>query len=82
MFLPLTPEEVDAVLLCFGDVKPSAEGEKPVYGIGDSSTRTAGFLIDPPEDFVTRGGDGARMRMRMTTIGADGNKPLTDAVFL
>jgi len=80
MYLPLTPEESDAVLPCFGDVKPSAEGENPVYGLGDASTRTAGFLIDPPEGFETRGGEGARMRM--TTTSADGSKTLTDTVFL
>ncbi|TCV62758.1 hypothetical protein [Pseudomonas fluorescens] len=80
MYLPLTQEEIEAVLPCFGSVKPSAEGENPVYGIGGPSTRTAGFLIEPPEGFQLRGGEGARMRM--TTIGADGSKSLTDTVFL
>ncbi|EMO9521348.1 hypothetical protein RJ634_003895 [Pseudomonas aeruginosa] len=80
MFLPLTPEEIESVLPCFGDVKPSAEGESPVYGLGDPSTRTAGFLIDPPEGFETRGGEGARMQL--TTIGADGSKTVTDTVFI
>lgn len=80
MYLPLTPEEIEAVLPCFGAVIPSAEGESPVYGIGDPSTRTAGFIIEPPEGFETRGGEGARMQM--TTIGADGRKSLTDTVFL
>lgn len=38
------------------------------------------FLIEQPEGFETRGGEGARMRM--TTIGTDGSKTLTDTVFL
>ncbi|NNB33927.1 hypothetical protein [Pseudomonas fragi] len=80
MYLPLTSEEIEAVLPCFGNVTPSAEGENPVYGLGDPSTRTAGFLINPPEGFELRGGEGARMRMN--TIGTDGSRTLTDTVFL
>ncbi len=80
MFLPLSLEEIEAVLPCFGEVKPSAEGENPTYGLGDPSTRMAGFLIEPPDGFETRGGEGARMQL--TTIGPDGGKTITDTVFL
>ncbi|MCS3472639.1 hypothetical protein M2401_006404 [Pseudomonas sp. JUb42] len=48
MYLSLIPEEIEAVLPCFGNVTPSSEGENPVYGLGNPSTRTAEFLIDPP----------------------------------
>lgn len=50
------------------------------YTLGSEETRAVGFLIDPPEGFETRGGEGARMRI--TTIAADGSKTLTETVFV
>ncbi|MDG9815812.1 hypothetical protein [Pseudomonas putida] len=80
MFQPLTPDEAIAVLPCFGNVLPPAEGQNPTYGLGEPDTRVQGFIIEPPEGFQPRGGEGARMRMTVTD--ADGNQQVTDTVFL
>ncbi|WP_185750551.1 hypothetical protein [Pseudomonas fulva] len=78
-FLPLTPDEVREVLPCFGGVQPKAEGVAPVYGLGQPDTRAHGFIIEPPEGFQPRGGEGARMRMTVTDPG--GSKHITHTVF-
>jgi hypothetical protein len=64
----------------FADCLPENEDFSCGFTLGSEETRAIGFLIDPPEGFQSRGGEGARMRM--TTIGADGSKTLTDTVFL
>ena len=64
----------------FADCLPENESFPTGITLGREETRAIGFLIDPPEGFEIRGGEGARMRM--TTIGADGSKTLTDTVFL
>ncbi|MBM0209654.1 hypothetical protein ALQ72_03597 [Pseudomonas syringae pv. maculicola] len=79
-YLPLTPEEIDAVLPCFGDVTPSAEGHNPVYGLCTPGSRSAGFVIEPPAGFEARGGEGTRMKV--IAEDAEGTKSLTDIVFL
>ncbi|MFJ7794490.1 hypothetical protein [Pseudomonas sp. NPDC096950] len=80
VFYPLTPSEVELVRPFFADRLPENEDFTRGYTLGSEETRAFGFLIDPPEGFQTRGGEGARMRI--TTIDADGSKTLTDTVFL
>jgi hypothetical protein len=80
VFYPLTPAEVEQVLPFFADRLPENEDFSRGYTLGSDETRAFGFLIDPPEGFEPRGGEGSRMLI--TTIGADGSKTLTDTVFL
>ncbi|HCL3282076.1 TPA: hypothetical protein N2A29_006134, partial [Pseudomonas aeruginosa] len=80
VFYPLTPAEVEQVRPYFADCLPESETFPTGITLGSEETRAVGFLIDPPEGFETRGGEGARMRM--TIIGADGNKAVTDTVFI
>ncbi|EPA99468.1 hypothetical protein PG5_02750 [Pseudomonas sp. G5(2012)] len=80
VFYPLTADEVELVRPYFADCLPENEDFSRGFTLGSEETRAIGFLIDPPEGFETRGGEGARMRM--TTIGTDGSKTLTDTVFL
>ncbi len=79
-FYPLSPAEIELVRPFFADCLPENEDLSGGITLGGEETRAIGFLIDPPEGFEPRGGEGARMRM--TTIAADGSKTLTDTVFL
>lgn len=80
VFYPLTPAEVDLVRPFFSDCLPEDEDFSRGFTLGSEETRAIGFLIDPPADFEPRGGEGASMRM--TTVDADGNKTVTETVFL
>ncbi|WP_421527036.1 hypothetical protein [Pseudomonas brenneri] len=80
VFYPLTPNELELVRPFFADRLPENEDFSRGYTLGSEETRAFGFLINPPEGFETRGGEGARMRM--TTIDGDGSKTLTETVFL
>jgi hypothetical protein len=80
VFYPLTPDEVELVRPFFAKRLPEHEDFSRGYSLGSEETRAVGFLIDPPEGFEPRGGEGARLKM--TTIGADGSKTITDTVFL
>lgn len=79
-FYPLTPEEVELVRPYFADCLPENETFPSGITLGSEETRAVGFLIEPPKNFEPRGGEGARMRL--TTIGPDGGKTVTDTVFL
>lgn len=80
VFYPLTPAEVDLVRPFFADCLPENEDFSHGYTLGSEETRMFGFLIDPPVGFEPRGGEGASMRM--TTIDANGDKTVTETVFL
>lgn len=80
VFYPLTPDEVELVRPFFAERLPEHEDFSHGYSLGTEETRAVGFLIDPPEGFEPRGGEGARLKM--TTIGTDGSKTITDTVFL
>ncbi|XLY90467.1 hypothetical protein ACK8QS_22620 (plasmid) [Ectopseudomonas mendocina] len=80
VFYPLTPAEEEQVRPYFADCLPENETFPTGITLGSEETRAVGFLNDPSEGFETRGGEGARMRM--TTIGADGSKTITDTVFI
>jgi hypothetical protein len=67
-------------MLYFADCLPENEDFSRGFTLGSEEKRAIGFLIDPPESFGTRGGEGALLRI--TTIGADGSKTLTDTVFM
>ncbi|WP_122422663.1 hypothetical protein [Pseudomonas viridiflava] len=79
VFYPLTPAEVEQVRPYFADCLPENESFPTGITLGSDETRAIGFLIDPPERLETRGGEG--VGMRITTIGADGSKTLTETVF-
>jgi hypothetical protein len=79
-FYPLTPAEVELVRPYFSDCLPESESFPNGITLGSEETRAIGFLIEPPKDFQPRGGEGASMRM--TTVGADGSKTITETVFL
>jgi hypothetical protein len=79
-FYPLTTAEVELVRPFFADRLPENEDFSYGYTLGSDETRAVGFLIDPPEAFEPRGGEGARMRMTVTD--AAGNESVTDTVFL
>ena len=80
VFYPLTPAEVALVRPYFADCLPENETFPNGITLGTEESRAFGFFIDPPEGFQTRGGEGASMRM--TTIGPDGSKTVTDTVFV
>lgn len=80
VFYPLTPAEVDLVRPFFADRLPENEDFSHGYTLGSEETLAIGFLIDPPEGFEPRGGEGSRMRTSVT--GADGKTTVTDIVFL
>lgn len=80
VFYPLTPEETQLVRPFFSDCLPENADFSAGITLGSEETRAVGFMIEPPEGFETRGGEGARMQL--TTIDADGSKTVTDTVFI
>ncbi|HCE7248223.1 TPA: hypothetical protein NHR53_006057 [Pseudomonas aeruginosa] len=80
VFYPLTPVEVELVRPFFADRLPEDEDFTQGYTLGSEDTRAVGFLVDPPEGFEPRGGEGARMRTTVT--GENGETTVTDTVFL
>lgn len=80
MYIPMTEEEIERVKPFFGFAMPENEDFEHGFTLGGPDTLAAGFLIDPPEGFQTRGGGGSRMRT--TVKDADGNESVTDTVFL
>ncbi|MFJ3109971.1 hypothetical protein [Pseudomonas putida] len=79
-FFPLTAAEIEQVRPYFSDCLPDNETFPKGIHLGSEETRMIGFIVDPPEGFEIRGGEGARMRM--TTVGPDGKKSVTDTLFL
>jgi hypothetical protein len=79
-FMPLTAEELEVVRPFFTTWSPETEDYSHGYTLGSAETHAVEFLVEPPEGFAVRGGEGARMRM--TTTCADGSKTVTDTVFL
>lgn len=80
VFYPLTPEEEALVRPFFADRLPEEEDFSNGYTLGREESRAVGFLIDPPQDFAPRGGEGARMRIDI--VGESGETDITDTVFL
>lgn len=80
VFYPLTPGEVELVRPYFSDCLPENESFPNGITLGSEETRAIGFLIDPPEGFAPRGGEGAGMRIK--TVDGDGRQVVTDTVFL
>lgn len=80
VFYPLTAAEVELIRPFFADCLPESADFCRGITLGTEDSRAVGFLIDPPEGFEIRGGEGAGIRM--TTIGADGSKTVTDTVFM
>lgn len=80
VFYPLTPKEEEMVRPFFRDRLPEDEDFTQGYTLGSEETRAIGFLIDPPEGFAPRGGEGASMRMTVTE--PDGKTTVTETVFL
>lgn len=80
VFYPLTPEEEALVRPFFADRLPEEEDFSNGYTLGSEESRAVGFLIDPPQDFELRGGEGARMRIAI--VGESGETDITDTVFL
>lgn len=80
VFYPLTAAEVLSVQPFFADCLPGNADFSRGITLGSEETRAVGFLIEPPEGFETRGGEGARMQL--TTIDSDGSKTVTDTVFI
>ncbi|HEJ2342740.1 TPA: hypothetical protein ACWLUJ_005709 [Pseudomonas aeruginosa] len=80
VFYPLTPDEVELVRPFFVDRLPEDEDFTQGYTLGSEETRAVGFLVEPPEGYEPRGGEGARMR---TTVTAkNGETTVIDTVFL
>lgn len=80
VFYPLTKAEEDLVRPFFAQRLPENEDFTHGYTLGSKETLAIGFLIEPPEGFEQRGGEGAQMRMTMTD--SDGNTTVTETVFL
>lgn len=79
-YYPLNHSEVELVRPFFADRLPEDEDFSRGYTLGSEDTRAIGFLIEPPNDFNPRGGEGARMRTTVT--GHDGKTTVTDTVFM